>query len=106
MEHNKKETVHRVGTITCGTILIVMGTLFLLRMIFPLLSYLFIFRLWPCVFILLGIEILIANGKKDACFIYDTGAVVLLILLVLFAMGMALIDYLIETPYATGFYFY
>ena len=81
MEPNKKETIHRVGTITCGTVLIVTGILFLLHIIFPVISYLFIFRLWPCILILLGAEILIGNCKKDVSFVYDTGSVVLLILL-------------------------
>ena len=66
MEPNKKETIHRVGTITCGTVLIVTGILFLLHIIFPVISYLFIFRLWPCILILLGAEILIGNCKKGS----------------------------------------
>ena len=106
MEIKKYERVHRVGTITCGTVLIITGILFLLHILFPVISYLFIFRLWPCVFILLGIEILVGNCKKDVSFVYDTGAVVLLILLLLFAMAMAFVDYLIQNPYTTGFYFY
>ena len=106
MENNKKENIHRVGAITCGTVLIVTGILFLLHIIFPIISYLFIFRLWPCIFILLGIEILIGNCRKDVTFVYDTGAIILLILLLLFAMGMAFIDYWIQNPYAASLYLY
>ena len=106
MEPNKKETIHRVGTITCGTVLIVTGILFLLHLIFPVISYLFIFRLWPCILILLGAEILIGNCKKDVSFVYDTGSVVLLILLLLFAMAMAVVDYWIHSPYAASLYLY
>lgn len=106
MEPNKKETIHRVGTITCGTVLIVTGILFLLHIIFPVISYLFIFRLWPCILILLGAEILIGNCKKDISFVYDTGSVVLLILLLLFAMAMAVVDYWIHNPYAASLYLY
>ncbi|MCI8635100.1 MAG: hypothetical protein HFJ05_05820 [Eubacterium sp.] len=106
MEPNKKETIHRVGTITCGTVLIVTGILFLLHIIFPVISYLFIFRLWPCILILLGAEILIGNCKKDVSFVYDTGSVVLLILLLLFAMAMAVVDYWIHNPYAASLYLY
>ena len=106
MEPNKKETIHSVGTITCGTVLIVTGILFLLHIIFPVISYLFIFRLWPCILILLGAEILIGNCKKDVSFVYDTGSVVLLILLLLFAMAMAVVDYWIHNPYAASLYLY
>ena len=106
MEPNKKETIHRVGTITCGTVLIVTGILFLLHIIFPVISYLFIFRLWPCILILLGAEILIGNCKKDVSFVYDPGSVVLLILLLLFAMAMAVVDYWIHNPYAASLYLY
>lgn len=106
MEPNKKETVHRVGTITCGTTLIVTGILFLVHIIVPFVSYLFIFQLWPCILIMLGIEILIGNYKKDVSFVYDTGSIVILILLLLFAMAMAVIDYWIQNPYAARLYLY
>lgn len=106
MENKANETVHRVGTITCGTALILAGILFLLHIVFPIISYSFIFRLWPCIFILMGIEILVGNCKKDTRFIYDTGAVVLLILLLLFAVGMAFVDYLITNVYIAKEFFY
>lgn len=106
MENNKKEPVHRVGTITCGTTLIVTGILFLVHIIVPIVSYLFIFQLWPCILIMLGIEILIGNYKKDVSFVYDTGSVVIMILLLLFAMGMAVVDYWIQNPYAASLYLY
>ena len=93
MQNNTNETVHHVGTITCGTALITAGILFLLHIVFPIISYSFIFRLWPCIFILMGIEILVGNCKKDARFVYDMGAVVLLILLLLFSVCMAFLDY-------------
>lgn len=106
MENKTTEQVHRVGAITCGTALIVTGILFLLHIVFPMISYLFIFRLWPCIFILLGIEILLSSCKKNVRFVYDAGAVVMLILLLLFAVGMAFLDYLIQSPYAASFYYF
>ena len=46
--------IHRVGSVTFGLVLVVMGVLCLLRLIFPLLDYELIIRLWPVVFICLG----------------------------------------------------
>lgn len=101
MEENKKvqeprqtEVVHthRTGTITFGITLIFFGVLFLVHMVFPALDYEMIFRLWPCILILLGVEVLLANRKEQVQFVYDRGAIVLLILLMFFAMTMAGID--------------
>ncbi len=51
MENNKQLSTRRVGTVTCGMALIVFGALFLLRMVFPMVNLLFVFRLWPCIWI-------------------------------------------------------
>ncbi|MDF2844988.1 MAG: hypothetical protein K0R00_3414 [Herbinix sp.] len=51
---------HRVGTITLGGMLITFGTLFLLRIFVTTISYHIIFKLWPIIFILLGIEVLLS----------------------------------------------
>lgn len=94
MESSRAVRVHRVGTITCGCTLIIFGMLFLLHMIVPAFSYTFIFRLWPCIFIMLGVEILIGNSsKKEDMFVYDKGAVFLLVVLAVFAMLMGFTDY-------------
>ena len=84
MEEKRTTRTHRVGTVTFGLVLVVMGVLFLLEMIFPVLDYELIFRLWPLIFISLGIEVLLSSRRAAAIF--------LLILLVLFAMGMAGMD--------------
>ena len=93
-EPQKKEVVHihRTGTITFGITLIFFGVLFLVHMVFPVLDYEMIFRLWPCILILLGVEVLLANRKEQVQFVYDRGAIVLLILLMFFTMTMAGID--------------
>lgn len=92
MEEKPTIRTHRVGTVTFGLILIVMGALFLLKMIFPVLDYELIFRLWPLIFISLGIEVLISSRRAEDRLTYDGAAVFLLILLVFFAMGMAGFD--------------
>ena len=81
--------IHRVGSVTFGLVLVVMGVLCLLRLIFPLLDYEFIFRLWPVVFICLGVEVLISSRRPERRVVYDGAAIFLLILLILFAMSMA-----------------
>ncbi len=91
------EKTHKVGTITLGGMLIIFGILFLLRTLVETISYQFIFNLWPVIFIFLGIEILLANFRaKETKLIYDTSAIVLIVILSVFAMGMAAVDYCID----------
>ena len=63
MEKNNSAATHRVGTLTLGCMLILFGILFLIHMIVPVIGYLFIFRLWPCIFIMLGIEVLLIKKQ-------------------------------------------
>jgi len=91
------EKTHRVGTLTLGVSLVTFGVMFMLRIFLPALSFTFIFKLWPLIFIFLGLEILIANFvQKDNKFVYDKAAVFLTLILILFAMGMSLIDFILE----------
>lgn len=84
---------HRVGTITLGCMLIVFGALLMLHLLLPVLSYGFIFSLWPVILIMLGIEVLIANvNSQKVNFIYDKGAVFLMVLLSFFAVFMAMAE--------------
>lgn len=88
---------HRVGTITLGGMLITFGLLFILRIFLTTLSYGVIFRLWPIIFILLGIEILIANFRqKDTALVYDKTAFALIIILSFFAMGMSIVEFIMN----------
>ncbi len=101
MEQKQIARTHRVGTVTFGCILIVFGVLFLMNIFIPALDYATIIRLWPCVFIFLGIEILISNYRftkynnteTGVNFIYDKTAIFLMICLFFFAMIMALCDF-------------
>lgn len=88
---------HRVGTLTFGGMLIVFGILFLLRIFITTITFDIIFKLWPVIFIFLGLEILIANCiQKDGNLIYDKTAFALIILLSFFAMGMAITEFCME----------
>ncbi len=86
----------RVGTFTAGITLIGFGILFILHMFEPSLNYRLIFSLWPAILILLGIEILVSYFAGDAKLRYDAGAVVLILILALFAMGMAGAQFFLE----------
>ena len=92
MEEKRTTRTHRVGTVTFGLVLVVMGVLFLLEMIFPVLDYELIFRLWPLIFISLGIEVLLSSRRAEERRVYDGAASFLLMLLVVIAMGMAGMD--------------
>lgn len=86
---------HRVGTFTLGGLLISFGILFLLRLFLVDISYEFIFRLWPVIFIFLGIEILVTNFRQQGDkLIYDKTAFALIIILSFFAMGMGMVDFI------------
>ena len=87
----------RVGTLTSGTVLIVFGILFLLRLVFPAIKFSIISSLWPIILILLGVEILISYMvNKEEKIKYDTGAIFLVIVLSFFSMGMALMELAIK----------
>lgn len=86
----------RVGTFTTGIVLIMFGIMFLLRLVNPNIDYLKIAALWPLVLVLLGIEIIVAYAiNKEEIMKYDFGAIILIIMLSFFSMGMGCIEYLL-----------
>lgn len=95
-ENSKEIRTRRVGSVTFGLTLICFGVMFLLHIVIPAFGYYIIFRLWPIVFVLLGVEILVENHKSNHDgyrFVYDFPAVLMLVLLLLFAMILAAVDY-------------
>lgn len=84
------QRVHRVGTMTLGVGLIIFGGLFLLKIFFPVIDFLMIYRLWPSILILLGIEVLLSCRKSNI--IYDKWGIVILVCLVSFALIMGWMD--------------
>lgn len=86
----------RVGSVTFGMTLILFGVLFLIHIVVPTLQYELIFQFWPVVFVLLGVEILVENYKSNAeqCkFVYDFPAILMMIVMLLFAMVMAAAEF-------------
>lgn len=88
--------MNRIGTLTAGIVLIGVGLIFLLRLIYPSINYSVIVSAWPVVLVLLGIEIIVAYViNKDEIMKYDFAAIVILIMLSIFAMGMGCMEYVI-----------
>lgn len=84
---------YRIGSLTLGCLLVVFGSLFLAHMFYPPLSYEIIYRLWPFIFILLGLEVLGSRLHSEKVqFVYDKGSIFLLILLTFFSMALAFLD--------------
>lgn len=88
--------IHRIGTVTFGVTVVVAGLLFMAHTFLPELNYIMIFRFWPCIFIMLGLEILSACRKEEAELKYDVPAIFLMLVLIFFAMGMGVIEVLLE----------
>lgn len=76
----------RVGTLTLGIILIIIGIAYLLSNIYNLEISVQILKWWPITFIMIGIEVLIYNHKalKENCSIRFDGISLFLIILILF----------------------
>ncbi len=91
----KTVRTHRVGSITTGATMVVFGVLFVLHTIFDIVSYSHIFSLWPLILIGLGVELIISNlGEKKI--VYDKGAIVILIVMTFFVIGLAITDVCLE----------
>lgn len=87
---------HRVGTITLGVTMVAIGVLYLIQIFWGSIEYVWICKLWPVIFILLGMEILLANARKNGEFVYDKVGIVLTFVLTIFAFFMAVMQNVIE----------
>ena len=95
---NNKEIhrTRRVGSITCGLMLVLYGILFMVHIIQPKLNYTMIFELWPLILIFLGVEILASctrENQEKKKFVYDFAAVLLIFIVAFFAMVMSAVSY-------------
>ncbi|MFL0166079.1 MULTISPECIES: hypothetical protein [Clostridium] len=86
----------KVGTLTSGLALVIFGIMFLLRLFITNLSVLLIVSMWPLILVSVGIEIIAAyiinNQEKMQ---YDFSAIILVIILVFFAMGMGGAEFIV-----------
>ncbi|WP_026888710.1 hypothetical protein [Clostridium beijerinckii] len=88
--------VRKVGTLTSGLALIVFGIMFLLRVFITNLNVLLIVSMWPLILVSVGIEIIAAciiNNQERMQ--YDFSAIILVIILVFFAMGMGGAEFIV-----------
>ncbi|MCM1158085.1 MAG: DUF5668 domain-containing protein [Bacteroidales bacterium] len=87
---------HKVGTITFGCVLIVLGILLILHLFIPALTYTAILNYWPVTLILLGIEILMANFRSEkVTFTYDGWSILLMFMVLGFTMCMGILDWML-----------
>ncbi len=95
---------HRVGSVTFGSILIVLGVLLTLHVFVPALTYANIMQFWPVTFIVLGCEVLFANIRSEkVAFRYDGWSIFFLFSVLIFAGCMGVLDYyLINWPEYVG----
>ncbi len=94
--------VRRIGSVTLGLGLLVFGLLFLLHTLWDGISYGLIFRFWPCLLVSLGLEVLWSLRKQEDGWVYDKGAVVMMVLISFFAMSMATAQMFFEWTVQTG----
>ena len=90
--------IRRVGTLTCGVILLILGVLCLVHIFCPALRYEYILRGWPVILILVGVEMLFANvvSAENVQIKYDIPAVIIVFLLIGFTMGMAGAEFVMD----------
>lgn len=87
----------RVGTITAGITLVFFGVLFLLRFFYQFMDYTWILSLWPIILILLGLEIILSYVfQKGEKLQYDGGAIAIIILMAVFSMAMAMMEFAVQ----------
>lgn len=82
--------IHRVGTITAGITLIVLGAAYILNF-FGYFEITMVTRLWPIILIGVGVEILISSFEKSKV-VYDKAAMLVMLAMIAFAMFMACWD--------------
>ena len=73
---NKIIRVRRLGSVTFGVVLIGTGILMLVNAIAPELNIAFLFRFWPVILIILGIEVLVGSQYKSTEVIRPDGQVI------------------------------
>ena len=86
----------RVGTLTSGILLVMFGIMFLLRLVTTNINILLIASLWPLILVSVGIEIIVAYIiNKEEKMQYDFSAMILVIILAFFALGMGGAEFII-----------
>lgn len=95
------QKVRRVGTLTMGLSLIAAGVLLIASFFLPLDGIFFVLRFSPLILIFLGIEMLIANFKKDVKIKYDFLSVIVSLILITIALLCAFIPHYVMLEQAS-----
>jgi thiol:disulfide interchange protein len=87
-----------------GLSLIAAGVMFAVHLIIPeILTYYYIFRLWPLILILLGAEVLTVNLRnREEKIIYDGWAIFIMVLAMMLAGTLAGCQILLDYGVAQG----
>ena len=86
----------RVGTLTSGIILVMFGIMFLLKVVITNINILLIASLWPLILVSMGIEIIVTYIiNKEEKMQYDFSAIILVVILAFFALGMGGAEFII-----------
>ena len=93
----------RIGSLTLGGSLVVFVILFLVHTFWDGMSYGMILRFWQLMLISLGTETLLSLRQSETKWVYDKGAIVMMILLGLFAMMMAAAQFTLEWWVSLGY---
>ncbi len=78
----------RVGTLTFGALLVILGILYLLSSVFNINMEGKILDFWPLILVSLGIEVLVLNNialKKDLPLRYDFVSFILIMVMLIFS---------------------
>lgn len=86
----------RVGTLTLGLCLVIIGMLFIFKTLIPSISYEFLLNLWPLILIFLGLEVILGYTlNKEHEMKYDVAAFFLIIVLTFFSIGIGTFEYVL-----------
>lgn len=89
----------RVGTLTLGILLIVLGIIYFLITVFNIPLEKKILEFWPLILVSLGTEVLVLNNialKKDMTLKYDFISFMLIIIMLFFSFGAYALSKLAE----------
>lgn len=103
---NRTIRVRRLGSVTFGISLIALGLLMVINIFIPSFEVIILFRYWPIILIILGIEVLFSSYYKSTEIlnpegelieqnkvIYDIPAIIMLSLTLLFTFAAALAEW-------------
>ena len=98
----------RVGTLTFGFLLIVLGIIYFIASVFNIQILSIILSFWPLILISLGIEVLILNKislKNNVPLRYDIISFILIIIIFFFAFGTFTVCTGVKHLNNTNYYF-